>query len=123
MYCGSLIDKVPVLGKTEEGSEGMSPDPDYGASPEFHWQGGGMPLHPNGWIPTRQAVTKTSKETEPQALTRRKRKLAECADGTLSTDDCPVWHTKDHKLVNESGGKDNASTAEGFCGWGEEGPV
>ena len=36
-------------------------------------------------------------ETEP---TPRKRKLAECADGILSTDDCPVCHANDHKLVD-----------------------
>ncbi|CAJ1456082.1 unnamed protein product, partial [Effrenium voratum] len=29
-----------------------------------------------------------------------KRKLAECADGILSTDDCPVCHANDHKLVD-----------------------
>ena len=46
------------------------------------------------------------KETEPTALTPRKRKLAECADGILSTDDCPVCQTNDHKLVQDRGGRD-----------------
>ena len=33
-------------------------------------------------------------------MTPRKRKLADCASGILSTDDCPVCHTSEHRLVD-----------------------
>ena len=101
----ALIDEVPVLVKTEEedvvmeeakdgpeGSEGLSPDPDYGSSPEPQDEG----QRGEGGVPSPERLDPD--ETEPQAMTPRKRKLA--AAGILSTDDCPVCHTQEHKLVD-----------------------
>ena len=127
MYCGSfrrehverdafnaLIDEVPVLGKTEEedvvmeeakdgqeGSEGLSPDPDYGSSPEPQDEG----QRGEVGVPSPERLDTSGDkdvemEAEPQAMTPRKRKLAEYAGGILSTDNCPVCHTQEHNLVD-----------------------
>lgn len=39
-------------------------------------------------------------EEEPAAMTPCKRKIAECVDGILSADKCPVCHSSEHKLVD-----------------------
>ena len=83
-----LFGEMPELGKTEkdddvimvdaedglEETEGLSPDPDYGTSPE-----------PRIDSDETSGDKDVKMETEPAAFTPRKRKLAECADGILST--------------------------------------
>ena len=102
------LDEKPELGKAEEddnvvmveaddvqeGSEGLSTmarlqnpmKATTKAEVMYHLQKGSIPMRQKKDVET---------ETETAVLTPRKRKLAECADGILSTDDCPVCHTSD----------------------------